>query len=69
MDLFGNIQTFNPLTGTGFIRPAQGGAMIPFNQIELKRPRDAEVREGSRVHYKTEEDDLGELVAVQMHLA
>ena len=69
MDHFGSIQTFNPLTGTGFIRPAKGGAMVPFNQIELNRPHASEVREGSRVHYKTEEDELGELVAVQMHLA
>ena len=69
MDLFGSIQTFNPLTGTGFIRPAEGGAMIPFNQLELRRPHEAEVREGSQVHYRTEKDDLGELVAVQLHLA
>lgn len=69
MDKFGEIQTFNQMTGRGFIRPAEGGEMIPFNQIDLSRPHTSEVREGTRVHYKTESDEQGEPIAVQMHLA
>ena len=69
MTIFGKVRTFNRLTGTGFIGPETGGALIPFRQIDVLRAPDQQIAERQRLSYEVDTDDLGEDQAVNLKLA
>ena len=65
----GKVQTFNRMTGTGFISPEDGGELLPFRQIDVYRNVGDEVQERQRFRYEVDFDAVGERQAVILHSA
>jgi len=65
----GKVQTFNRMTGTGFISPEDGGEVLPFRQIDVHRNVGDEVQERQRFSYEVDVDADGERQAINLHSA
>lgn len=65
---FGMIRQFNDRTGTGFIRPDDGGEPLPFRSDDMRIEGEVP-KEGIRVRYEIECDRLGEPQAVRLRKA
>ncbi|QIG54844.1 cold-shock protein [Altererythrobacter sp. BO-6] len=67
--IHGKVQTFNRITGTGFISPDAGGQVLPFRQIDVYRRAGDEVREQQRFSYEISRDSDGEEQAINLRPA
>lgn len=67
--IHGKVQTFNRITGTGFISPDAGGQVLPFRQIDVHRRAGDEVREQQRFSYEIIRDSDGGEQAINLRPA
>ena len=65
---FGHIKHFNAGTGTGFIRPEEGGDLLPFRASEMVIVGEVP-KEETRIGYEIEDDSEGEPEAVRLQKA
>ncbi|MFZ9396237.1 MAG: hypothetical protein ACO25F_09285 [Erythrobacter sp.] len=64
----GKIQTYNKQTGTGFVRPDEGGELLPFSRSDMQKQGEVP-SERQAVRYEIAQDGEGEAKAVKLEHA